>query len=171
MEHSHRSLGRSRSAVHWWCLLPTVLGLFGSPLSAQEPPRPGEPVRIRLTDSAADRLRVTSPLEATFITRQGPDLVAETPFSGPVRLPVDEIEALEVERARSLGSAVAIGAGAGAALGLGMWQFLAVLCGAGCDSGDASTWGPAIASALLVGIFVGARASSGRRWVRTSFPE
>ena len=150
-----------------------LLALLGSiaPVYAQgTPPQPGEHIRVRLSGSAADRLRLPPSLEATFVMFQGPNVVADTPFSGALRLPLDDVESVEVERRRGMRSAIAIGSGAGAALGVGMWQFLAVLCGSGCDTGDASTWGPAIATALGVGIFVGARASSGRRWVRVELP-
>lgn len=168
----HRSNSGSSGAPLGRSGLVFALLLLSAPIEAQEPQiQPGEMVRIDLTVRSADRLRVPSPWEGTFVTLQGQDVVGNHPYSGPVRLPLDAIERAQVERRRSTASAVAIGIGAGSGLGLGMWQFLGVLCGSGCDTGDASTWGPAILTGVLVGVLVGARSASGVHWVDASFRE
>ena len=168
-------------ALHLWLALRSMFGfgaiaivgslLIGGVAAAQEvQPNPGERIRVDLSPAAVTLLSLTSPWEGSFVMVQERALVVEHPNTGAMRLPVDAIQSLQVERARSRARSVGLGAGAGAAFGVGMWQFLAILCGAGCDAGDASTWAPATAAGLVVGWVVGVKASRGRHWVNASVP-
>ena len=139
-------------------------------MQAQEVgPRQGDRIRVELRPSTAGPLGLGSPLEGLFIMYQDSALIASGPSAGAVRLPLRDIESLQIARSRSTTYSVARGALAGTAFGVGMWQFLKVLCRSGCDSGLGSAWLPATITGGLVALIVGTRAP-GHHWVRVPLP-
>jgi hypothetical protein len=119
-------------------------------------PQQGERIRVEVGPATA----------APF---QDETLVANGPIYGAMRLPLDGIESLHVERRKSTAYAIAKGGLVGTAFGVGMWRFLDILCRTGCDSGLGSAWFPAAVSGALVALVVGTRAP-GRQWISVPLP-
>lgn len=136
------------------------------------PPTPGETIRMELAPRVGEELGLASPLEGTFLTVRGDDLIANDPSRGGrmLAVPLDGLQAVHALRERHPRHALTRGAIAGTAFGVGMWQFLAILCGSGCDSGSASTWFPATVVGAFVGFIVGSQ-GPGTHWVDVPVPE
>ncbi|MBW3535005.1 MAG: carboxypeptidase regulatory-like domain-containing protein [Gemmatimonadetes bacterium] len=160
-----RPEGAPRSAVAGSRRLPSVE-------ERGPPPTPGERIRMELVPHVGEELGLASPFEGTFLTVRGDDLLANDPSRGgrTLALPLSGLEAVHALRERHPRHAMKRGAIAGTAFGVGMWQFLAILCGSGCDSGSASTWFPATVVGAFVGFMVGAQ-GPGTHWVDVPVPE
>lgn len=137
------------------------------------PPTSGERVRMQLDATVAERLGLPSPWEATFLGVRDRSLLGRDASLGMGRafaVPLEGVEALQVERERAPIHALKRGAVAGAVSGAAMWQFLRILCSDRCGGGVGSAWFPASALGLVVGVLVGAQ-GPGTHWVAAPLPE
>lgn len=159
-------IGRATAFLSRWVGIVIAVCLVVEPANAQDArPEQGERVRVELTPTAVVAPGVTSPWESTFLMFRDDALITPNPYGGAVALPLDDIEALYVERPRSRAYTLGKGALFGTAFGVGMWQVLSILCRSGCDSG--SDWLPATGAGALVGLLVVVKAP-GHHWVRVS---